>query len=261
MACDSSGALVETILQIQNLSLGYPGIDLFRRLSLNVDRGTTLAVVGANGSGKSTLIKTILGLQKPIAGRLSWPTGKPRNLGYLAQLNEFDARFPIRVRDLVAMGAWQGFGFRSRLDRKARRKVSEALDHAGMTELSDRALHTLSGGQLQRALFARVILQDAPLILLDEPFAAVDQTTEAHLLSIIQKWKEEGRAVILVIHDLSSVLDHCSHALLLGNGTATFGSVDTVLSPENLVSQNYLSRSQANWMFRQKTENLEKSHV
>ncbi|MEM8878802.1 MAG: ABC transporter ATP-binding protein [Pseudomonadota bacterium] len=249
------------ILQIRNLSLGYPDLTLFRNLSIDIEAGTTLAVLGANGSGKSTLIKMLLGLMQPLSGNLSWPKGQPDEIGYLAQMAEFDRRFPLRVRDLVAMGAWRGLGLRSRLDRAGRDRVALALEEAGISDLADRALHTLSGGQLQRALFARVILQDAPLILLDEPFAAVDQSTEVHLLSIIQRWRDEGRAVVLVVHDLSSVLDHCSHALLLGANTATHGEVADVLTPERLIAQGYLSESQASWMFRNASVKPESVHV
>ncbi|MEM8582102.1 MAG: metal ABC transporter ATP-binding protein [Pseudomonadota bacterium] len=250
---------MSAVLEIRNLALGYPGLSLFRGLSMDVERGSTLAVLGANGSGKSTFIKMLLGLMAPLAGNLKWPDGPPRELGYLAQMTEFDRRFPLRVRDLAAMGAWKGFGIGGRLDKDAKAKVASALDAAGVLDIADRSLHTLSGGQLQRALFARVIMQDAPLILLDEPFAAVDQSTEAHLLSIINRWRDEGRAVILVVHDLSSVLDHCDTALLLGNGEASYGPVDTVLTPERLVSQNYMSQSQASWMFR--STQAEASHV
>lgn len=238
------------IAMIRNLSLGYPGLSLFRGLNLDIESGTTLAVLGANGSGKSTFVKAILGLMVPLAGRIAWTTGKPIEVGYLAQLTEFDRRFPIRVRDLAAMGAWKGMGLRSGLDRMARTRVNAALDEAGVLDLADRSLHTLSGGQLQRTLFARVILQDAPLILLDEPFAAVDQSTEAHLLTLINRWQKQGRSVVLVVHDLSSVLDHCSHALLLGGGEAAHGPVQQVLTPERLVAQGYMSESQASWMFR-----------
>ena len=239
-----------TVLQIRELALGYPGLTLFDGLSMDVDAGSTLAVLGANGSGKSTFVKLVLGLTAPLAGRLHWPRGRPRDIGYLAQLTEFDRRFPIRVRDLAAMGAWGGFGMRRRLDRAAQKRVAAALDEAGVLSIADQPIHTLSGGQLQRSLFARVILQDAPLILLDEPFAAVDQHTEAHLLSIIDRWRDEGRAVVLVIHDLSSVLDHCTHALLLGGSEATHGAVSDVLTPQNLIRQKYMSESQAKWMFR-----------
>ena len=237
------------VLEIRNLALGYPGLMLFRGLSMDVEAGTTLAVLGANGAGKSSLVKTILGLMEPVSGRLHWPGSRPE-IGYLAQMTEFDRRFPIRVRDLVAMGAWQGLGLWAGLDRAGRARVEAALEAAGVLDIADRSLYALSGGQLQRALFARVIMQDAPLILLDEPFAAVDQSTESHLLSIIRLWREEGRAVVLVVHDLSSVLDHCSHALLLGAEAATYGAVRDVLTPERLVAQRYLSESQADWMFR-----------
>lgn len=249
------------ILQIRNLALGYPGLTLFRKLSIDIEAGTTLAVLGANGSGKSTFVKMLLGLMPPLSGRLTWPNGHPREIGYLAQMTEFDRRFPIRVRDLAAMGAWRGFGLWSGLDRAGRDRVTAALDAAGVSDLADRPLHTLSGGQLQRALFARVILQDAPLILLDEPFAAVDQSTEAHLLAIIGRWRSEGRAVVLVVHDLSSVLDHCSHALLLGGEAATHGAVADVLTPERLIAQGYLSESQASWMFRSTASQTERAHV
>ena len=252
---------MSALLEIRNLALGYPDHTLFRGLSLDVEPGATLAVLGANGAGKSTFVKMLLGLIKPLAGRLFWPGGPPREIGYLAQMTEFDRRFPIRVRDLAAMGAWKGFGLRGRLDSVTGAKVQAAMEAAGVLDIADSSLHTLSGGQLQRALFARVIMQDAPLILLDEPFAAVDQTTEAHLLSIIDLWREQGRAVVLVVHDLSSVLDHCSHVLLLGNGKASHGTVQTVLTPERLIAQNYLSESQAAWMFRGARGQAENAHV
>jgi len=249
------------VLQIRNLALGYPGLTLFRHLSIGIEAGTTLAVLGANGSGKSTFVKMLLGLMPPLSGDLFWPNGQPREIGYLAQMSEFDRRFPIRVRDLAAMGAWRGLGLWSGLNGAGRDRVAAALEEAGVSDLADRSLHTLSGGQLQRALFARVIMQDAPLILLDEPFAAVDQSTEAHLLSIIRRWRDEGRAVVLVVHDLSSVLDHCSHALLLGDERAFHGPVQDVLIPERLIAQNYLSESQASWMFRNAVPKTEHADV
>ncbi len=241
---------MSAVLKIRDVSIGYPDLTLFRQLSMDIEEGSTLAVLGANGSGKSTFVKMLLGLLQPLEGSLNWPNGKPREVGYLAQMTEFDRRFPIRVRDLAAMGAWRGFGLLGGLNRNARERMAVALAEAGVLDIADRPLHMLSGGQLQRALFARVIMQDAPLILLDEPFAAVDQSTEAHLLTIIRRWRDEGRAVVLVVHDLSSVLDHCSHALLLGGQEATYGTVEDVLTPDRLVAQGYLSKSQASWMFR-----------
>lgn len=252
---------MRTLLAIRNLTLGHPDLTLFRGLSMDLERGSTLAVLGTNGAGKSTFVKMLLGLTDPLQGKLTWPGGPPSAIGYLAQISEFDRRFPIRVRDLAAMGAWQGFGLRGRLGSNNKSRVEAALDTAGVLDIAERSLHALSGGELQRALFARVIVQDAPLILLDEPFAAVDQSTEAHLLSIIDNWRDEGRTVVLVVHDLSSVLDHCTHALLLGDGKATHGLVDEVLTPDRLVAQRYLSESQASWMFREAAHRKDEAHA
>lgn len=240
---------MQTVFRTEHLSLGFGDRQLFSELSMELQAGSSLAVVGANGSGKSTFVKTLLGLNTPLSGRIDWPLGYPSTVGYLAQLTEFDREFPIRVRDLVAMGRWPQLGLLGRLNPAARDQVEEAMELVGMSHLANRSLHRLSGGELQRTLFARVVLQDAPLIILDEPFAAVDQTTEAHLLTLIDAWREQGRAIVLVVHDLSSVLDHCTHALLLGAETATFGTVDEVLTPERLVAQRYMSESQAAWMF------------
>ena len=244
---------MKPVINIENLSLGFGDLTLFDGLTCKVEPGSILAIVGANGSGKSTLVKTLLGLQAPMSGRIQWPMGRPSEIGYLAQLTEFDRRFPIRVRDLAAMGAWQGYNPFAGLNKATRNRVDAALEMAGILDLADQPLHALSGGQLQRALFSRVIMQDAPLILLDEPFSAVDQYTEQHLLSVIKTWQSQRRTVIMVLHDLSAVLDHCTHALLLGNGWASFGTVDDILTPDRLVSQGYMSSSQASWMFRGQT--------
>ncbi|MEX0282609.1 MAG: metal ABC transporter ATP-binding protein [Arenibacterium sp.] len=241
---------MSAIVELRNVTLGYSGHTLFRNLSMDINGGTSLAVLGANGSGKSTFVKLLLNLMAPLSGRVEWPGGRPDVIGYLAQMTEFDRRFPIRVKDLAAMGAWREMGFWGQLSGSRRARVASALEATGVADIADQPIHTLSGGQLQRALFARVIVQDAPLILLDEPFSAVDQSTEAHLLSITRRWREEGRAVVLVLHDLSSVLDHCSDALLLGQETASFGSIDEVVTPDRLVEHGYLSESQASWMFR-----------
>ena len=243
------------MLELYNITLGYAGLTLFRDLSLSITRGTTLAVLGSNGAGKSTFAKMLLGLHHPTKGHLRWHASKPPSqIGYLAQMGAFDRYFPIRVRDLAAMGAWKNFGLMGRLDRQTALKVHTALELTGIVDIADRSLHAISGGQLQRALFARLIVQDAPLIILDEPFAAIDQTTEAHLLGLIDHWRDEGRALVLIVHDLSSVLDHCQHALLLGAGQASYGRIDDVLTTPKLVAQNYLSPMQAEWMFARRVQ-------
>lgn len=243
------------IVSASKLDLGYRGVALLRDIEFALDKGDVLAVVGHNGSGKSTLVKTLLGVLPAISGRIDWPSGRPREIAYLGQLTEFDRRFPIRVRDLATTGAWHGLGFNGTINGQRHRFIDDALLRTGIADIADMPIHELSSGQLQRALFARTIVQDAPLILLDEPFTAVDQTTEAQLLTLIDDWAGEGRAVILVLHDLSAVLQHCNKALLLGEGVGRFGDPREVLTPQHLVEQGYLSPSQSSWIESMYTAN------
>lgn len=236
------------VLEAKDLTLGYSLAPLVHSISFELEAGDILAVVGHNGSGKSTLVKTILGVIPPVSGSLNWAAGKPSTIAYLGQRTEFDGRFPIRVRDLAAMGAWRGLGLLGHLGKAERDRIEDALQRTGVSDIADQPLHVLSAGQLQRALFARTMVQDAPLVLLDEPFTAIDQTTETQLLKLIDTWASERRAVMLVLHDLSAVLQHCNKALLLGNGMARFGKPRQVLTPANLVEQQYLSSSQAAWI-------------
>ena len=237
-----------SLLTASGLVLGYRDVPVVRDVAFALQRGDVLAVVGHNGSGKSTLIKTLLGYLPPLSGAFDWVGGRPKTIAYLGQRMEFDSRFPIRVRDLAAMGAWSGLGLVGRVDRECRRRIDRALERTGTAEIADMPLYKLSAGQLQRALFARTMVQDAPLILLDEPFTAVDQTTEAALLTLIDEWAAEGRTVILVLHDLSAVLQHCNAALLLGGGRSRFGTLKETLNPDRLVEFGYFSKGQAAWM-------------
>lgn len=232
------------------LDLGYGRAVVARGVAFELRAGEILAVLGHNGSGKSTFVKTLLGVQAPVSGRIDWPAGRPSEIAYLGQLTEFDRKFPIRVRDLAAIGAWRGLGFRGAIDARKRALIAEALEATGVAPLADRPLHQLSSGQLQRALFARAMVQNAPLILLDEPFAAVDQTTEEAMLRLIRRWAASGRAVVLVLHDLSAALAACDRALLLGDGRARFGAPEVVLTPDSLVDQKYFSPAQADWLAR-----------
>ncbi|MEM1201123.1 MAG: ABC transporter ATP-binding protein [Pseudomonadota bacterium] len=240
--------MTPALLSAAGLTLGYGGVPLVRDIAFELAPGDVFAVVGHNGSGKSTLIKTILGTLSPVTGQLTWPGGKPETIAYLGQQTEFDRRFPIRVRDLAAMGAWSGLGLAGRIDAACQARIQAALERTGTLEIADMPLYKLSAGQLQRALFARTMVQDASLILLDEPFTAVDQSTEAALLSLIDEWAGEGRTIILVLHDLTAVLEHCTSALLVGDGRTRFGAPTETLTPSNLVALKYMSESQASWI-------------
>ena len=158
------------MLKAHNLALGYHGKTLVDGLNFTIEAGQISAVIGHNGAGKSTLARTILGLQQPRSGRLDWAHDAPRNIAYLGQSADLDNQFPMRVKDAVAMGAWKGLGFWTGIDHRKAERIDYALTRTGLNNMADRPLYECSSGQLQRCFFARAIVQDAPLILLDEPF-------------------------------------------------------------------------------------------
>lgn len=237
-----------TLLSAVELTLGYRDISVIDNVTFEMAQGEVLCVVGHNGSGKSTLIKTLLEIIPPLVGTFDWPKGRPDRIAFLGQKTDFDSHFPIRVRDLAAMGCWSDLGLTGHIDSRRRQKIDDALWQTGIADIADMPLYKLSAGQLQRALFARTIVQDASLIMLDEPFTGIDQTTEAELLTLIKSWSDEGRSVILVLHDLSAVLKLCDSVLLLGKGKSQFGKAISVLTPENLVQSGYLSSSKVDWL-------------
>jgi zinc/manganese transport system ATP-binding protein len=223
----------DTCITFRDLTLGYNSHPAVHHLSGVVARGSLTAVVGANGSGKSTLMKGIVGVLKPMAGVCTVAPGV--KLAYLPQQSELDRSFPARVVDLVSMGLWPRRGLLGRHRPEDRAAVSRALSAVGLEGFETRPIDTLSGGQLQRALFARVLVQDADLILLDEPFNAVDARTVADLVDLIKRWHGERRTIMVVVHDLDLVRQHFPEALLLARQPVAWGDARQALAPENLL--------------------------
>jgi zinc/manganese transport system ATP-binding protein len=190
-------------------------------------------VVGANGSGKSTLMKGIVGVLKPMAGAIAVAPGV--RIAYLPQQSELDRSFPARVVDLVSLGLWSRRGLLGRHTAQDRAAVGRALTAVGLEGFEARPIDTLSGGQLQRALFARVLVQDADLILLDEPFNAVDAKTVGDLVALIKRWHGEERTVMVVVHDLELVRENFPETLLLARQPVAWGETREALRPENLL--------------------------
>jgi len=215
-----------------NLTLGYDSHPAVHHLSGVLAKGTLTAVVGANGCGKSTLIKGIAGALRPLSGRCTIASGM--RLAYLPQISELDRSFPARVIDLVALGLWPRRGLLGRHNRADRETLLAALAAVGLEGFEHRPIDSLSGGQLQRALFARVLVQDADLILLDEPFNAIDVKTIMALLALIQRWHGEGRTVMVVAHDLELVRQYFPDTLLLARRPIAWGKTAEVMTPENL---------------------------
>lgn len=217
----------------ENLTLGYNSHPAVHHLNGLVRKGSLTAVVGANGSGKSTLMKGIVGVLKPMAGACSVASGA--RLAYLPQQSELDRSFPARIVDLVSLGLWPRRGLLGRHRPEDREAVAKALSAVGMEGFEKRPIDTLSGGQMQRALFARVLVQDADLLLLDEPFNAVDARTVADLIDLIKRWHGEKRTIMVVVHDLDLVRQHFPEALLLARRPVAWGDARKTLAPENLL--------------------------
>jgi zinc/manganese transport system ATP-binding protein len=220
-------------LTFRDLTLGYNDHPAVHHLNGSVKTGSLTAVVGANGSGKSTLMKGIVGVLKPMAGEsLKMPGAR---IAYLPQQSELDRSFPARVVDLVSMGLWPKRGLLGRHTAEDKATVTRALMAVGLEGFEARPLDTLSGGQLQRALFARVLVQDAEIILLDEPFNAIDARTVTDLVELIKRWHGENRTVMVVVHDLGLVREHFPETLLLARHPVAWGPTSETLKPENLL--------------------------
>lgn len=221
-------------IELQQVWLGWRDHIAVRDVSGQFARGSFTAVVGPNGAGKSTLVKTLAGQLSPLRGHIQTAPDLSGNLGCLPQAAELDTSVPVSTFDLVALGAWHRSGGWRGLSSSDLNAVEAALHTVGLAGFGHQPVETLSGGQRQRALFARLMMRDAQVILLDEPFAAVDRATTEDLLALLQLWHAEGRTIIVVLHDLEMVRSHFPDTLLLGGQVVGWGATDQVLNAANL---------------------------
>ena len=221
-------------LQFDNVTLGYDRHPAVHHLDYSVSRGQLLAVVGPNGAGKSTLLKGIMGTLTPFGGAIRLHQIHRNQVAYLPQQTAIDPSFPISVFDMVAMGLWQRIGAFGSVGTAEQARITEALTIVGLHDFPHRPICTLSGGQLRRTLFARLLLQDAALILLDEPFTSIDVATVRDLMGLVRRWHSEARTVIAVLHDLEQVRTYFPETLLLAREAVAVGPSHQVLTPANL---------------------------
>ena len=222
-------------IKFQNVTLGYDRHPAVHHLNGEVATGALVAVIGPNGAGKSTLFRGLAGLLKPLAGSIHLGGLDIKDIAYLPQTADIDRTFPISVYDFVGTGLWRRTGFFGGMGKAARDKIAQALAAVGLNGFENRSIGTLSGGQMQRMLFARVLLQDARLIVLDEPFNAIDAKTSADLLALVKRWHGEGRTVLAALHDMELVRNHFPETLLLARGPVAWGATAEVLTAENLM--------------------------
>jgi zinc/manganese transport system ATP-binding protein len=222
---------VSEAIRLRDLTLGYDGHPAVHHLDGVFATGSLTAIVGPNGSGKSTLLKGIMGTLTPLGGAIERHAAA---IAYLPQAAEIDKSFPATVAELIGLGLWTRRGLFGALTAADREQLSAALQAVGLEGFARRPIDTLSGGQMQRALFARVLVQDAPLVLLDEPFAAIDEKTVADLMALVGHWHAEGRTVIAVLHDFELVRRHFPQTLLLAREPIGWGATAAVLTAENV---------------------------
>jgi zinc/manganese transport system ATP-binding protein len=223
---------------LDNVTVSYDRHPAVHHITGTFAAGSLTAIAGPNGAGKSTLLKGIAGILNPEAGQIA--ISEKSRIAYLPQAAEVQRDFPLSVIDMAASGFWHRAGGMSRITPAMKVEAVKALESVGLSGMENRPLSNLSAGQFQRALFARIVVQDAPLILLDEPFTAIDSDTAAHLLEIIREWHRQGRTVICVLHDLLQIRDYFPRCLLLARECIAWGETAQALSSENLLKARVL---------------------
>lgn len=219
------------MIHCQALRWGAPGQPLTTPVDFELPEGSLTAVIGANGSGKSSLLKVIAGLQKPLAGKVSLAIPRKGSLSFRPQQQHLDRQFPISLQELVAAGFW---GSKQSPEIRHQR-IKAVLEDWCLTGLEQRPLMALSGGELQRALLARLSLAEAPLLLLDEPHAALDELGQSLLWKHLHNWHAEGRTLVVVCHDLAAVRQHIPQSLLIKSSGCILGpSTELIRQPQQV---------------------------
>ncbi len=228
-------------ITVSELTLAWRERLALKDLSGEFAQGSLTAVVGPNGSGKSSLLMALAGQLRPVSGQVQIAGPLRGHMAYLPQQSQLDRSFPVRVLDVVMLGHWGRQGAWRGATRARQLLALGALQAVGLAGLESRSLQELSVGQFQRVLFARVLVQDAAVILLDEPFAAVDAATTADLLAVVQRWHVEGRTVLAVVHDLDQARGQFPQCLLLAREAVAWGATATVLTAGHLARARRLA--------------------
>lgn len=228
------------VISVAGLTVRYAAVEALRNVTLDVTPGRITGLLGMNGSGKSSLFAALMGTIKPAAGSISLfgldpRTARSRNLvSYVPQSEAVDWDFPLSVAEVVMTGRYGRLGFTRRPRAVDKASVAAALERVGLTDLADRQIGELSGGQRKRAFVARGIAQEASLLLLDEPFAGVDKGSERALIDLLKSLRDEGRSILISTHDLAGVPELCDEVVLIQNRVLFQGPAADALTPERL---------------------------
>jgi len=228
----------ESPLSIHALTVAYHRKPVLWDVDYDAPDASLIAIVGPNGAGKSTLIKACLGLAPAASGVVEFWGGpyraRRRDIGYVPQRESVDWDFPVSVLDVVAMGRYGRIGWFAPVSRAHKNAALEALGQVGMADYANRQIRQLSGGQQQRVFLARALAQEARLYFMDEPLAGVDASTERAIVDVLRRLRDQGRTVICVHHDLTTVPEYFEHVVLLNQRVVASGPVSEVFTQDNL---------------------------
>ena len=229
-------------IELKGVWAGYKEKPILEDISLNIEAGDFVGVIGQNGSGKSTLLKVILGLVKPASGsvKLSGLDCRKvqRRIGYLPQLTQIDFNFPASVLDVVIMGRYGKLGLGSLVKELDRLKAMEAIEKVGLKNFKDAPIGQLSGGQRQRAFIARALAQEPDLLVLDEPITGVDITTQHALSHLFEELNSKGITIISTTHDLNCVASSFNRIICLNHRLVAEGAPTKVLT-QDILNETY----------------------
>ncbi len=229
-------------IDVRKLTVAYDTTPVLWNVDLQIAQQVVMGLVGPNGAGKSTLLKSILGLTPRLAGNID-VLGRPfsvdrKQIGYVPQRSTIDWDFPTTVLDLVIMGTYGRLGWFRRPGVPERKAATEALERLGMQAYAGRQINELSGGQQQRAFLARAFVQDAPIYFLDEPFVGVDVKTERVIVELLHEFRDQGKTIVVVQHDLTTVGKYLDQVTLINQQIIASGNVDKVFT-QDLISKTY----------------------
>lgn len=238
-----NSTIEKPLLHLSGVTLGYPGVIALSKVDFSINRGEFLGIIGPNGSGKSTLLKGILGLLPPLEGDIflfgtSYKNNNIRKkIGYVPQKSRNEAGFPASVKEVVMMGLYSQIGWLRHPQSIHHQMVERSLARVGMAELSNRPIGELSGGQYQKVMIARALVNEPELLVLDEPTAAVDISAQRAILELLEKLNRElGMTILMVSHDINEIVHFCDRILLLNGTVCAFGTPAEVLTKEHLKS-------------------------
>lgn len=225
-------------VEAEALNVNYGKTSVLWDVSFQIPEGVLVGILGPNGAGKSTLLRAALGLLQPLSGKITLfgaPAEKVRKkVAYVPQRGSVDWDFPITAEEVVLMGRYGRLGLFGRIRQADREATAAALEQVGMSAYAHRQISQLSGGQQQRLFIARALVQGADLFLLDEPFSGVDLATEKAIMELLKKQKERGKTILIVHHDLPSVVEYFDWTLLLNTQLLACGPIKESFTKENL---------------------------